>query len=181
MTQNIFQIWESIGRRTPFAVRRDNWNEKFYTIVEKVDCEKMPYGKAYGYSTIDGKYSSHYEYDSKWRREKIIPCCGCYQWTLVENADTTTYKDGLKATERTVKDAYTINSELFFGKYKGMTVKEIFRENPKYIEWAINNIDLFLLTPEAFTYLNKFKPDFKFQDITIKVNNKKIIKQQEIN
>ncbi|ULQ56233.1 hypothetical protein KJS94_16405 [Flavihumibacter rivuli] len=48
MSQNIFEIWDSIGRRTPFAVRRDNWNKEYYTIVDKVDCAKLPYGKAFG-------------------------------------------------------------------------------------------------------------------------------------
>ena len=87
MGLNIFQIWESIGRKTPFAVRRDNWSTQFYTIVEKIECEKMPYGKAFGYPTINGKMSDHYNYDGKWQREKIIPCCGCYQWQLVENVN----------------------------------------------------------------------------------------------
>ncbi len=71
----------------PFAVKRDNWSDEYYTFVEKVECEKLPYGKAFGYATIYGKYSSHYNYDKKWREEKLIPCSGCYQWTLVENAD----------------------------------------------------------------------------------------------
>lgn len=85
MSLNIFQIWDSIGRKTPFAVRRDNWSSDYYTVVEAVECDKLPYGKAFGYPTIKGQSSTHYEYDKKWRLEKLIPCCGCYQWTLVEN------------------------------------------------------------------------------------------------
>lgn len=87
MNMNIFQIWDSIGRKTPFAVRRENWSAEFYTVVEKIECEKMPYGKAYGYPVSNGKYSSHYEYDKKWRESKLIPCCGCYQWILVEDSE----------------------------------------------------------------------------------------------
>ena len=87
MSKNIFQIWDEIGRITPFAVRRDNWSEKFYTIVERVEIKKFPYGNAYGFSTVNGIYSNHYEYDGTWRRKKIIPCCGCYQWSLVEDVD----------------------------------------------------------------------------------------------
>ena len=37
MNLNIFEIWDKIGRQTPFAVRRANWTEEYYTIVEKVD------------------------------------------------------------------------------------------------------------------------------------------------
>lgn len=179
MSLNIFQIWDSIGRKTPFAVRRDNWTDEYYTIVESVECEKMPYGKAYGYPTFHGQYSTHYEYDSKWKKEKLIPCCGCYQWTLVENADLTKYKDGLKATEKSVKAAYTISSPFYFGKYQGKTVEEVFRENSNYIEWAINNIDKFFLTPETFDYLDNLKPDFKFKDTTKKLNDEKVGKRQK--
>ncbi len=179
MSLNIFQIWDSIGRKTPFAVRRDNWTEEYYTIVESVECETLPYGKAFGYPTFNGQYSTHYEYDTKWRKNKIIPCCGCYQWTLVENADLTKYKDGLKATEKSVKAAYTISSQFYFGKHQGKTVEEVFRDNSGYIEWAINNIDKFFLTPETLDYLAKLKTDFKFSDETKKVNNEKVGKRQK--
>jgi len=176
MSLNIFQIWDSIGRKTPFAVRRDNWNNEYYTVVESVECEALPYGKAFGYPTFNGYYSTHYEYDSKWKKDKLIPCCGCYQWTLVENVDLEKYKKGIKATEKSTKNAYTISSYIYFGKYKGKTVEEVFRENPSYIEWAINNSEKFFLTPEALDYLNHLKKIFIFNDETIKVNNDKINK-----
>lgn len=87
MSSNIFQIWDSIGRKTPFAVRRDNWSESYYTIVEEIECEKLPYGKARGFPVTNGKYSNHYKYDRNWNKDRIIPCCGCYQWELAENVD----------------------------------------------------------------------------------------------
>lgn len=87
MSDNIFQIWDRIGRKTPFAVRRDHWTPEFYTVVERVECEKLPYGKAFGYSTENGNRSNYYEYDKNWRKEMLIPSCGSYQWTLVEDAD----------------------------------------------------------------------------------------------
>ena len=180
MSLNIFQVWDSIGRKTPFAVRRDNWSEEYYTIVESIECENLPYGNAFGYPTINGQYSSHYEYDKKWRNNKIIPCCGCYQWTLVENADITKYKDGLKATQKTIKSAYTINSQFYFGKFQGKTVEEVFRDNPNYIDWAINNIDKFFLTHETFDYLNKLKAAFQFKAMTEKVNDEKIEKHKKV-
>ncbi|UPT67245.1 MAG: hypothetical protein M0D57_00665 [Sphingobacteriales bacterium JAD_PAG50586_3] len=89
MSLNIFQIWDSIGRKTPFAVRREDWGEVFYAIVEKIECEKMPYGKAYGISVAFGKYSNHFEYNKNWKKSKLIPNCGNYQWALVENVDLT--------------------------------------------------------------------------------------------
>ena len=179
MSFNIFQIWDSIGRKTPFAVRRDNWTEDYYTVVENIECENLPYGKAFGYSTINGEYSNHYEYSYKWRSDKIIPCCGCYQWTLVENVDLNKYKEGVDATVKSVKGAFTINSHFYYGKYKDMTVDEVFRMNSGYIEWAVKNNDKFFLSPETLDYLDKLKPDFKFSDEVRKANNEKVLIQQQ--
>jgi hypothetical protein len=84
--QNIFEIWREIGEKVPFAVRNYRWSDKYYSVVEKIEIGKWPYGKAYGYPTINGQYSDHYERDKRWRQTKQIPLDGCYQWTLVENA-----------------------------------------------------------------------------------------------
>jgi len=84
--QNIFQIWKMIGEKVPFAVRNYRWSDNYYTVVEKIEIGKWPYGKAYGYPTINGQYSDHYERYKRWRQTKQIPLDGCYQWTLVENA-----------------------------------------------------------------------------------------------
>jgi hypothetical protein len=83
--KNIFEIWEENGEKTSFAVRRRNWATQYYTIVVEVVINKWPYGDAFGYTTVNGTYSNHYDYDKRWRESRIIPCCGCYQWTLVEN------------------------------------------------------------------------------------------------
>lgn len=82
--QNIFQIWDSIGRKTPFAVRRDSWCKERYAIVERIECTALPYGKAFGYPTYLGDPTDHFDYDRKWQNEKLIPSCGSYQWTLIE-------------------------------------------------------------------------------------------------
>jgi hypothetical protein len=84
--KNIFEIWKDTGENVPFAVRNYRWSDKYYTVVEKIKIGKWPYEKAYGYPTINGKYSDHYEHDKRWRQTKQIPLDGCYQWTLVENA-----------------------------------------------------------------------------------------------
>jgi len=54
---------------------------------------------------------------------------------------------------------------LWFGKYKGMTVNYVIRENPSYIRWLLaNNIMNFSLTPpekekfEAFAVTHKPRP-----------------------
>lgn len=174
MSLNIFQIWDSIGRKAPFAVRRENWNPDYYTIVERIECEALPYGKAFGYPTIAGHYTTHYEYDKHWRKDKIIPCCGCYQWALVEDADFSKYKAGIQATIKTVKGAYVLNSIFRYGKYKEMDVGTVFLADPGYIEWAINNIDKFSLTKESFDFLDNRYTNFKFREETRNTNEQKL-------
>lgn len=177
MSQNIFEIWDSIGRKTPFAVKRDNWTEGYYTIIESVYCEELPYGRAFGYPVNKGKRSDHYEYDKKWRTEGLIPCCGCYQWNLVDESILEKYKERINATKPTIKKSKTITALFYFGKYKGKTIEDVFIENPDYLEWTINNIDGFVLTPNAINYLNKLKPEFQFQESTLNKNKEKYDKQ----
>ena len=83
--KNIFQIWKENGEKIPFAVRRRNWSNRYYTVVMAINIKKWPYGDAFGYSTKNGVYSNHYEYDNAWKKNGIIPCAGCYQWTIVGN------------------------------------------------------------------------------------------------
>ena len=85
MSKNIFEIWKDNGEKLPFAVRRDNWSSEYASIVEEIEIRKWPYGIARGYATRNGKRSNHYSYSAEWRKDRQIPCAGCYQWTLVEN------------------------------------------------------------------------------------------------
>jgi hypothetical protein len=57
--ENIFLIWDRIGRTVPFAVTRNHWSERYYAVVERIECETLPYGKAFGYATDNGEYSTH--------------------------------------------------------------------------------------------------------------------------
>lgn len=72
---NIFQIWEQNGKQTPFIVKRQWSPENFVFIVEKIECEKMPYGKAYGYSNHNGVTSKN--------KNGEINCAGCYHWEYI--------------------------------------------------------------------------------------------------
>lgn len=83
--KNIFQIWKENEEKVPFAVRRWNWYENYYAVIERVEITKFPYGKAYGFAVANGKYSNHY--DSKWNKKYPISCSGCYQWKLVKNVE----------------------------------------------------------------------------------------------
>lgn len=44
--------------------------------------------------------------------------------------------------------AYTPNDKLTFGKYRGMTIREILQKDAAYIEWCKGNIDGFSVADE---------------------------------
>ena len=82
--KNIFQIWDEGGRKTPFVVRKVSWAIHNCVVVERIECEIMPYGKAFGYSTSYGKPNFWFRDNSKWRFNKLIPQCCLYQWVAVD-------------------------------------------------------------------------------------------------
>jgi hypothetical protein len=161
---NIFEIWDGTGRQTPFAVRRDHLGEEQWAIVERIECEKLPYGKAFGYPIINGEKSDRFEYDEQWRNEKLIPCCGCYQWTLIENSEINDGKKLSSQYRKRLKMAFCISSALNFGKYKGQTVEQAFLQDQQYVEWALINIEKFCLTNESIHLLEEKDTNFKFQE-----------------
>lgn len=76
MSLNIFQIWESLGQKTPFAVRKSSWAKASYTVVTKIEIRQMPYGKAWGCFVKNGRKG----------REEEIRSPGVYEWSLVEGS-----------------------------------------------------------------------------------------------
>jgi len=133
---NIFQIWEAIGKEVPFAVRRNNWANQFYTIVEKVEIKKWPYGNAYGYPTVNGRYSNHYVYDKSWKTKGLIPCAGCYQWTLVEGV-TISKNFSVLNTAQPLERTQDIPRPVITEKPRGHTFNELRILYPKaYAKWS---------------------------------------------
>jgi hypothetical protein len=134
--KNIFQIWRETGENVPFAVRRDNWAEHFYTVVEKIEIKKWPYGNAFGYPTINGRYSNHYEYAKEWKTERKIPCAGCYQWTLVE--DVLISKDfSVLDSALPLKKSLKMPKPVIPEKTQAYTFDKIHVDYPKaYAKWS---------------------------------------------
>jgi len=85
MNKNIFQIWDDLDRVVPFKVRRKHWPVNCAVVVEKIECENLPYGKAFGYPIMDRIRSDHFDYDKHWVNERLIPSCGSYQWIVVND------------------------------------------------------------------------------------------------
>lgn len=134
-TDNIFSIYYQIGKRTPFQVKRspERYGEKYrYShegrtfMVERVE-PKGKYGKAYGTCLINDKPNDEY---IKKCYPKItdgeIPCAGCGEWVLLD-------VPGVDMNE--IFPVHKIDEVISFGKYKGKTIAEIYKEDPKYIYW----------------------------------------------
>lgn len=48
---------------------------------------------------------------------------------------------------------YDLDSVFTFGKYEGKTIKEVYEQDPKYIDFCFNNIDEFYVSPEVMREL----------------------------
>ena len=146
--QNVFEIWEANGRKVPFAVRRWNWTNQYATVIEHVECEKMPYGKAFGYPTTYGQPSSHYESYPKWRATREVPNAGSYQWELVQMTipQSSEIAQPLLPASGVI---FTMYSVFGFGKFRGRMVREVLETNPGYISWASQNVKHFEIDAEV--------------------------------
>lgn len=172
MYSNIFEIWRKNGEKVPFAVRKMSWsNPDIYAVVVEVVPDKNNYGKAYGYPTTKGTSNDFFEYDKGWRNNRQIPVAGCFVWEEVTNVvvreeevksamDIMEVNKEIKIKTRekcatNIKGIYELQTIFTFGKYKGMTVTEVIDTNPRYLSWAENNIDGFILAPEVEEILAK--------------------------
>lgn len=179
MGKNIFNIWEEIGKKVPFAVRRTHWsNKNIYVIVDIVERDGKGYGKAYGTPTNNGKFCSYWQNDKKWKENKLIPNSGVYGWEYVENVPLKIESyDNLnkKVVEvnqikKPINGLYDINTNIDFGKYKHLEIKYIINSNPNYLIWAIQNIIKFRLTDKA---INLLCEKIEVSEEIIQINNKK--------
>lgn len=149
---NVFEIWDANERKVPFVVRRSNWSGQFATVIERIECDKMPYGKAFGYPTTNGRPSNHYQSYAKWRVTREVPNAGSYQWELVDMKIPNTTEIAKPELPRSGAEV-ALNSKLGFGKYRGKRISEVLEENPSYIEWASKNVNDFKLDSEVSSQL----------------------------
>jgi hypothetical protein len=67
---------------------------------------------------------------------------------------------------------WKIDEVLHFGKYKGRTIGEVFRENWHYLDWALKEIPSFglhALTVEEFRKISPTKTDSLIRTMTAKL------------
>ncbi|MBO4994972.1 MAG: hypothetical protein J6C78_03285 [Muribaculaceae bacterium] len=139
---NIFDIYHNIGRRLPFQVKRCklgmvslNREKTMYSqkgrtfIVERIR-PSGKYGKAYGKCLVDGIPNDEYseQYDSE-IMDGEIPCARCGGWVLIDVPGVDMDKLFPYRPPKFV---------MKFGKYKGKTIREIYKQDPKYIFWLLD-------------------------------------------
>lgn len=155
---NIFNIYYNIGKRLPFQVKRcdrgyysQNWETRTSTdgrtfIVEKIE-PRGKYGKAYGYALVDNipndEYLKIYYPEYKVGEIVEIPCCGCGGWVLV---------DVPGVDMETIFPKRTSDFKIEFGKYKGQTIGDIYRTDPQYIYWLMEQDHYFKI--DFYSLLN---------------------------
>jgi hypothetical protein len=77
--KNIFQLWRDAGERVPFRVVRNSWSatRSHVLIVERVELDKWPYGKAWG----------TFYYEGSPPEGGRIGVAGTYAWRLQRPGD----------------------------------------------------------------------------------------------
>ena len=147
---NVFQIYYNIGKRLPFQVKRSpmGLDEEFrYSqegrtfMVERVEIRNKIYGTAYGYLMIDGVRDDDNEY-MKGYEKGTVPCAGCGEWVLID-------VPGADVNE--IFPPHKPDFVLPFGKYKGKTLAEIYKEDPKYVYWLADSDRYFRIDFAALT------------------------------
>lgn len=137
---NIFSIYYNIGKRTPFLVKRcveglacsSSWerrldpNQDRTFLVEQVK-PRGKYGKAYGKCLVDGKPDDTYRKECYPHiTDDEIPCAGCGEWVLVDVPGVSLYE---------IFPTHKADEVLGFGKYKGKSIGEVYKEDSQYLSW----------------------------------------------
>ena len=178
---NVFQIYYNIGKRLPFQVKRSpmglkgsmdenyRYSQEGRTfMVERVEIQNKIYGTAYGYCMIDGVRDN----DNKWMQDYeigTVPCAGCGEWVLVDIP-------GVDINE--VFPLHKPDFMMNFGKYKGKTIAEIYKIDPKYVYWLADSDRYFRID---FAMLLGIEPtDKQFQE-KLEIERNRVFPKTTIN
>lgn len=167
---NIIELYYNIGRALPFTAQRfpdgrvSNWYASQYVQVVKVKPSGNygKYGKAYGFYYRNGERADSSE-DGKlsWCKKddlepQQIPSSGCGSWWLLDI-------QGEPIPEVKTK-LLGLDDIIDFGKYKGVTLREVVEKDWRYLKWAVfESQRLYVDTDAVANYHNsciqKLKPD----------------------
>lgn len=72
---------------------------------------------------------------------------------------------------------HSLSDKLEFGKYKGLSIAEVAKRNPFYLDWCIRNVNHFWLYSKTFSsVLNISRESFYFTKEACKKNYAKLAK-----
>lgn len=69
---------------------------------------------------------------------------------------------------------YDIDTVFTFGKYDGMSVKEVVSIQPSYIDWCAVNLDHFYIDDSEIANLREISPGFSLSEEAVKQASGKI-------
>ncbi|MEA2096586.1 MAG: hypothetical protein U9P73_07850 [Candidatus Cloacimonadota bacterium] len=73
-------------------------------------------------------------------------------------------------------NCYKLSTIFSFGKYKGKTLKQVYKKNPSYVDWCLRNVDFFTITQSTLNKLQEINSKwilsiFAQQSVINKVKN----------
>lgn len=170
--QNLTEIYYNIGRALPFTAQRfpdgrvSDWYRNQYIEVVKVEPhgKQGKFGKVYGFYYRNGVREDAVENDpeNSWCKKDTIdpqpiPCSGCGSWSLIDIVGD--------KTARSV-NVLGLDDSLDFGKYKGMSLKDVILKDWQYIKWAIwDSAHLYTNADKVFEYYMEHRPTLGPNDI----------------
>lgn len=170
---SVFEIWDKIGRRTPFAARRSHWDKEYYAIIETIDLRAKPQKKAFGYAMKNDECSDAFSFSPEWRESKLIPGYQHSDWRIHELAPINKPFESFFSMNYNVSKLYNPSDILDFGKYKGKTVAEILKQDPRYIIWLLINTEKFKLSEHTMRNINYHSSFVKISESVIAHTMKK--------
>ena len=169
---NVFQIYYNIGKRLPFQVKRSpmglkgSYDEDYrYSqegrtfMVERVEIHNRIYGTAYGYLMIDGVRDDNNQYMENYEKG-TVPCAGCGEWVLIDVPG-----EDLNVIFPEHKPDFVLP----FGKYKGKTLEEIYKSDPKYVFWLADTDRYFRIDFNALAGIDPHKGNLE-QQVQIEID-----------
>lgn len=112
--------------RSSSEERRIDPNRDRTFLVESVKF-RGKYGKAYGKCFVDGKPDDSYRQECYPNiKDEEIPCAGCGEWVLID-------VPGVSLDD--IFPIHKADEVLMFGKYKGKSLSDIYKEDYQYLYW----------------------------------------------
>ena len=69
---------------------------------------------------------------------------------------------------------FKLETEIWFGKFKGKSVGEVLDLSPSYIDWCMREVDRFVLSESVLESIRKSHPRCRFSSVAIQKQAEKL-------